>query len=119
MQQNGIEGRYLCKEIITYYNTNTKEVYNKNNEFLLTLKQLNEFELLGTHIFLIKSDSTITSDNVDILFFKDSTGWTSGSYPNGINRLFYSDDELIYNWSDEINSDGILTNARIKLLKIY
>ncbi len=113
-----LEGKYFGKETITYYNTNTHETTFATDEFIFEIKQIGEDQFLGDKITLTFNNQAIPRSDILLMFVKDSNGWTSGSYPNAIDRLFYENGQLVYVWSDKIDSNGILTNAKSILNKI-
>ena len=111
-----IDGKYLAKEIMTIYNTVTKEVTYKISEYIVILTHKNENQILARQIYLSSDSSQFKI--IDLLYFKDLEGWTSKSYKTGIDRLFYQNGILTFSWSNEINSDNVLQNANITLVKV-
>ena len=116
--QTTLEGKYYGKETITYYNTNTMETTIATDEFIFEIKQIGEDQFLGDKITLTFNNQAIPRSDILLMFVKDSNGWTSGSYTNAIDRLFYENGQLVYVWTNQIYSNGILTNAKFILNKI-
>ncbi len=112
------EGKYYGKETITYYNTNTRETTFATDEFGLEIIKISDDQYLVHKVTLNFNNNPIPRSDIFLIFFRDSTGWTSASYPNAIDRLYYENGQLIYVWSNKIDSNGILTNAKSFLTKV-
>ena len=113
-----IEGKYFGKETITYYNTITNQTTFSHDEFIFEVKQIGDDQYLADKITLTFNGQIVPRSDIFVMFVKDSNGWTSASYPSAIDRLYYENGQLVYVWSNAINADGVLTNAKSLLNKI-
>jgi hypothetical protein len=108
-----MKGKFIANRIETEFNTKTKKITKS------VVKIEYQIHKIAKSQYLMKSYEPSTGVIDDILFVKNSEGYISASFPNGIDNLFFdSDNNLIHTWSDNMNSNGILRNAYAKLEKV-
>lgn len=108
-----MKGKFVADRIITEYNTIKKKITKS------VVKIEYEIYKVGRSEYLMKQYEPLTGSIIDILFVKNSKGYISASDSEGVDILFFDkDNNLIHNWTDKINSKGILKNAHAVLKKV-
>ena len=117
MKQN-IEGGYIGNIKITNLNKKTKKISNSFTNGFYKISNLDEFQIL---VEITGLDKNI---NGTLIFFEDSTGYTSSNSLGRIDRIFFnSHNNLVYTWSscsnqsNLLNSDEIVSNGYAQLEK--
>lgn len=107
-----LEGKFIGNRIKTVYNTNTKITQEYQNQI--------EYEIvkLSTVQYLVKQTNLNSGNIIELLFFKNNTGFLSSS-DNGIDNIYLTCcSKFVHNWSIPIDSEGNLINAHTVLDRI-
>ena len=104
-----IEGNYIARITYTNFNTKTKKISIDYGNAIYKIEKIYE------HEFLVEANILSSKKIINLLFFEDSNGFTSASSTNSIDRMFFNDNILIHNWSNQIDSNGIIINGRAEL----
>ena len=107
-----LEGKFIGNRIKTVYNTNTTVTQEYINEIEYKIIKLTNVQ------YLVKQTNLNSGSIVELLFFKNNTGFLSSS-DNGIDNIYLSCcNNFVHNWSIPIDSEGNLTNAHTVLDRI-
>lgn len=99
------DGVFIGRRIKTVYNVNSETTIEYLTDIKYTVKKITENQ------YLVIQYDLANGNTVNLLFFKNNTGYLSTS-DNGIDNIFEKcSGELIHAWSIPIDSNGNLTNA--------